>query len=134
MATSKLSRDAFLYLDPHGDKDYFAQCSTCQDWVRGDNLCVIHSPHVNVPGTASCGFYVHGDPQPPGTPVEFVVTPEESGLVDREVRCENCKWGGPTSYNCELYDLLNTYMSDIFLLDTQINPKGCCNAQQPREA
>ena len=129
----KLDRSAFLYLDPLPPDEEFAQCSTCSMWVQGDDRCVIHGPHVPVPGTASCGLYINGDPQNPGTDTEDIVTTEESGLVDREVRCENCKWGGPKVYDCELFDILNTTMPDIFDLNTEINPKGCCNAQQPRE-
>jgi hypothetical protein len=131
----KLTRDTFLYLDPVPDVDDFAQCSTCSMWMV-NNLCSIHGSGVYVPGTASCGLYIYGqpntDPQPGDT--KDIVTPTESGLVDRPVRCENCRWGGPQEYECQLFDLLNRYMPDIFELDTAIDPKGCCNAQQPREA
>lgn len=133
MAT-KLGKEAFLYLDPQPPEDAFAQCSSCRDWVEIDNLCVIHGPGIPVFGSMSCGLYVNGIPEPSKTATQAIVIPEESGLVDREVRCENCKWGGPGSYDCELYDLLNTTMPDIFEIDTAIQPKGCCNAQQPREA
>ena len=134
MANSKLDRDAFLYLEPDGDVDYFAQCSTCFMWVAGDNLCTIHGPHIEVPGTASCGFYVPGEPGPPGTTTYSRVTPVESGLVNRKVRCENCRWGGPKNYICGLYETLNSEMGEIFDLDVNIDPKGCCNANEPREA
>jgi hypothetical protein len=133
MATSKLDTDAFLYLNPDGDEDYFAQCSTCRDWVKGDELCAIHGPYIEVPGTASCGLYVIGEPHPPGTMTQSLVTPTESGLVDREVRCENCRWGGPNNYTCGLYETLNSEMGEIFDLNTDIDPKGCCNANEPRE-
>jgi hypothetical protein len=131
---NKLSRDAFLYLNPEHGLDDFAQCSTCIMWVTTDNRCTIHGPRVKVPGTASCGFYVCGDPQPPGTETDALVSAEESGLVDRPVRCENCQWGGPTTYKCRLFMGLNERLPDIFDLDEQIEPKGCCNAQLPGEA
>jgi len=130
----KITRDAFLYLTPPAmENAEFAQCSTCSMWVEGDNKCTIHSPVIRVPGTASCGFYLHGKPNPAGTPAEQIVTPTESGLVDREVRCENCRWGGPEVYRCSLFFQLNAVLPRIFNLDTGINPKGCCNAQEPRK-
>lgn len=130
----KLERDAFLYLNPEPGIDDFAQCSSCQDWVQGDNRCTIHGPRVRTPGTASCGFYIFGDPQPAGTDTEAVVTADESGLVDREVRCENCQWGGPTTTRCRFFLSLNERLPDVFDLDEHIEPKGCCNAQLPGEA
>ena len=130
---NKLSRDAFLYLNPEPGVDDFAQCSSCQDWVREDNRCVIHGPRVRVPGSASCGFYICGDVQPPGTQTEALVTAEESGLVDRKVRCENCQWGGPSTYKCRFFAGLNERLPEIFDLDENIEPKGCCNANLPGE-
>jgi len=129
MPDERLKRDAFIYLHPNGDK----QCGTCRDWVV-DGYCHIHGSSVKVPATASCGLYVHGEPSTGAVPNWAAVTPEESGLVDRPVRCENCYWGGPEEYECELFHQLNRYMPEIFALDTAIEPKGCCNAQQPREA
>ena len=132
---NKLSRDAFLYLNPEPGVADFAQCSSCQDWVKGDNRCVIHGPRVRTPGSASCGFYIFGIPNEPGSVrTEAVVTAEESGLVDREVRCENCQWGGPTTYKCRFFMGLNERLPEMFDLDEQIEPKGCCNAQLPGEA
>jgi hypothetical protein len=130
---NKLSRDAFLYLNPEPHTPDFAQCSSCQDWVREDNRCIIHGPRVRTPGSASCGFYIFGDPQPPGTGTEAVVSAEESGLVDREVRCENCQWGGPSTYKCRLFIGLNERLPDVFDLDEHIEPKGCCNGNLPAD-
>jgi hypothetical protein len=131
--TGKLTRSTFLYLAPRfAPKTRFAQCSTCRDWVTGDRRCVIHGPKVTVPGTASCGFYVWGVPKPKGTATSAKVTPEESGLVDREVRCENCTWGDNGATLCGLYRILNQKMPTMFDLDEKIDPHGCCNAQQPR--
>lgn len=129
-------RNIFLYLDPMEPMDEFAQCSTCRDWIMDDDKCVIHSQDVDVPGTVSCGLYVHGIPQVAGTPCLGIVTPEESGLVDREVRCENCTWFNyhPTDGDtCGFFELLNYTMPDVFDLDTFVHEKGCCNAQQPPE-
>ena len=127
----KINRSAFLYLDPTGgDVARFAQCSTCRDWVRGDRLCVIHGRRVKVPGTASCGFYVQGVPQPPGTPTLARVTPQESGLVNREVRCENCKYMDTASH-CGFFAKLNQALPEYFDLNPRIDSHGCCNAQTP---
>jgi hypothetical protein len=128
----KLGADAFLYLNPEPGVEDFAQCFSCRDWVRDDDRCVIHGPHVRVPGTASCGLYVCGEVQPSGTETIAVVSTQESGLVDREVRCENCRHSQGTT--CGLFILLNNELPDTFEIDTEIEPKGCCNAQQPREA
>jgi hypothetical protein len=127
----KITRDAFLYLSPKAPTDRFAQCSTCRDWVRGDNRCRIHGPRLPVKGTASCGLYVHGDPKPPDTPCWPYVTPEQSGLVDRQVRCENCAHMATDEDKCMLYDTLNKKLPDLFDLKVEIHPQGCCNAQTP---
>lgn len=129
----KLGRDAFLYLDPKDPEGRFAQCSTCRDWVTDDRRCVIHGPKVYVAGRMSCGLYVHGQPQPKGTPTKVIVTAEESGLVDRQVRCENCQWFDVAG-ECGLYDLLNKRLKEFFDLDINVDAHGCCNAQQPEES
>jgi hypothetical protein len=128
----KLTRDTFLYLHPR-TRSRFAQCATCRDWVLGDRRCVIHGPKVRVLGTASCGLYVFGWPNPAGTKTSAKVTPEESGLVNRQVRCENCTWADDGAHKCGFYELLNKELGDVFDLDVNIDPHGCCNAQQPPE-
>jgi len=125
----RLTRDIFIYLDPKAPQDRFAQCSTCRLWSNPDR-CAVHGPDVEVTGSMSCALYVHGDPH--SQLLEAAVTPIESGLVDREVRCENCQWFSETY--CELFDRLNRGMPHEFNLDTKVHPKGCCNAQQPTEA
>jgi hypothetical protein len=125
----KVNRAAFLYLDPVRPAANFAQCVVCRDWVRGDRKCVIHGPTVNVPGTASCGFFVRGITQPPGTKTRPLVTPEESGLVNREVRCENCMFFDD-GY-CKFFTRLNDLWPAVFDLDPKVDAHGCCNAQTP---
>lgn len=123
----KVKRDAFLYMDPgYSRLAQFAQCATCRDWVTGDRRCVIHGRQVNVPGTASCGLYVEGPPRPAGTPTYAWVTPAESGLVNRQVRCENCKYFDKPV--CALFRQLNSDRPDIFELDIKVDEHGCCNA------
>ena len=130
---TKLGADAFLYLNPEQGENEFAQCSTCRDWITGDNLCYIHGNHVAVTGSMSCGFYVFGEPLPEGSAAFTMVSPTESGLVDREVRCENCNYGGKESYHCALFAMLNDHLPEVFDIDEAIDPKGCCNAQTPTD-
>lgn len=131
---AKLGRETFLYLSPAPDVDEFAQCMTCRDWVGGDDRCCIHGPHVAVYGTMSCGLYVYGAPQPSGTHTLAIVTPEESGLVNREVRCENCIHlvTHLDGNECAFFRHLNEEMPELFDLDVKVEPKGCCNAQQDK--
>jgi hypothetical protein len=129
---TRLSRDCFIYLDPRPPSDEFAQCSTCRMWLHSQR-CAIHGPDVKVTGGMSCALYIHGTPLEDGAETSAIVTPTESGLVDREVRCENCKFGGPERRSCDLFTLLNHTRPDLFNLNPLIDPKGCCNAQQPRE-
>lgn len=127
----RLSRDAFLYLDNLDEIDDFAQCSTCRDWVEGDDRCFIHGSQLEVLGTMSCGFYVCGTPLEEGSPTFGLVSPMESGLVDREVRCENCRHLVEESI-CGFFKTLNEALPELFALDIEIDRRGCCNAQQPK--
>jgi hypothetical protein len=127
----RLTRDCFIYLDPKPPEDQFAQCSTCRLWRIHHDLCSIHGPEIKVTGDMSCALYIHGDPRPVGANIDAVVTPIESGLVDRQVRCENCQWFYESD-QCNLFDLLNKAHPHEFNLDTKVHPKGCCNAQQPK--
>lgn len=134
---AKLKRDVFLYMAPRGDGDDFAQCATCMMWTgtKGDqaNRCHIHGPRIEITGDYTCGIYVHGKPMPGGK-LMASVTPKESGLERRPVRCENChhsrSWGGKA--NCGLFARLNEDLPTVFDLDTVIEPKACCNAQTPK--
>jgi|SRR5215475_621918 len=127
----KITRDAFLYMGPRAPTSRFAQCSTCRDWISGDNRCVIHGPRVTVKASMSCGLYVHGEPEYAGAAAWPMVTPEQSGLVRRQVRCENCSHFDEPDSKCGLYDTLNKKMPDVFDLRVEVHPQGCCNAQTP---
>lgn len=130
---AKIKRDAFLYLDPKPPASEFGQCSTCEMWTgRVARTCLIHG-RIKIGGGDSCGLYVHGSPQPQMAGREVkAVTPSESGLVDRQVRCENCKAFVPESSKCALFVTLNKTNSQLFDLDERVDAKGCCNAQQPK--
>jgi hypothetical protein len=113
--------------------DQFAQCSTCALWVKDAELCEIHGDGVKVVGGASCGLYVKGTPITKDVAkIRKLVTPEQSGLVTRQVRCENCKSFNGTD-TCNLYVALNKMLPKIFKLNVKVSPKGCCNAQTPNK-
>lgn len=126
----KITRDAFLYMEPDGSEPDYGQCSACRMFLL--NTCSLHGPDVEVEGGASCGLFVPGEydasekkhSQPS-------VTPDESGLVEREVRCENCAYYEEDEQECELFEMLNEKFPDQFDLDERVAPEGCCNAQVP---
>jgi len=128
----KITRATFLYMDPQAPKDEFAQCGTCVHWIEGQDLCELHRPRDHIDDDDSCCLYVHGKPAG-GTP-ESLVTPQESGLVSRQVRCMNCIFFDPDTEprkHCDLYTQLNRMMPAVFDLDRYVNEHGCCNAQTP---
>lgn len=118
LASQKIGRDSFLYLD--GSSDTFAQCGSC---VFGRDKCGIMGGQKVSAKDGSCGFYMKG------VQINRVVanlTREQTGYVERQVRCHNCKYGGS---NCELYTMLNKEFPDVFDLEEKISPNACCNAQ-----
>lgn len=145
----KITRDAFVYLNPISEvsKNRFAQCETCRLWVPGfeGGGCIIHgSKQVPITASMSCALFIawpDGKPEPDAVQnhlaelqkdIPGVVTPEESGLVDREVRCENCDYFDSGKAKCGLFEKLNKAMPDIFDLQTDVDAYGCCNAQEPK--
>jgi hypothetical protein len=123
----KITRVAFLYLD--GDKDDYAQCSSCFLYVNSKKRCAILGNDFEVAPEDTCAMYIPGDPVE-NQPIVKRVSPEEAGYVARKVRCENCFYGGD---ECKLFVMLNKKMPEVFDLDPKIVSKGCCNAQTPRE-
>ena len=124
----KLTREVFIYLNPKGDKKKFAQCGTCRMFT-GTGCTILGKTKITA--NMSCNFYVNG---PPTTKAEgkeeSIMSPKEVGLVDRQVRCENCR-----SFKngiCLLYQSLNQYDPDIYDLDEKVDSLGCCNANKPR--
>lgn len=127
--SNKLTVNAFIYLPPKGDKDEFAQCSTCQLFLPGKERCGIFGKNDKVVANASCGLYLHGKPHD-DQPISGAVTPEQAGYVLGQVRCENCVWFKDSA--CDLFKLLNEKMPDAFDLTEKVNAKGCCNAFQSK--
>jgi hypothetical protein len=133
MTSEKITRATFLYMDPKAPEDEFAQCGTCVHFLKKLGRCELLGPKVEIDDDDSCGLYAHGTAEADEVP-EALVTPEEAGLVDRQVRCENCKFFDPDSEpreHCDLYSQLNRILPKLFDLDRYVDEYGCCNAQTP---
>lgn len=121
-----MKRSDFIYLDHRGDKDTFAQCASCKMFLAKHKICSLHGKHVRIEPTMSCNVYCYGGPADESEMehVSAAFTPEQSGLVNRPVRCENCRYLLGDNV-CNLFAMLN--------LDPKVDKHGCCNANQPRE-
>lgn len=120
----KIKRDAFLYLD--GSDARFAQCGTC---VTGYSTCKIMD-NIRVSAEfGSCGFYMRG--KAVLTLAIAKLTKQQTGYVERRVRCENCKFFYHSISSCHLFYMLNKWKPEVFDLDTKVEKHGCCNAQTP---
>lgn len=150
---TKITRDAFLYLEPpegYYKPEAFAQCETCRKFIPGEpkDLCIELGPNQKVGEEYSCGLY---SPWPMGKPnpqvvqdhlleIQFAaqenardfVTAKAAGLVERQVRCENCEYFDKGKSGCLLYSLLNDRFPHIFNLNPLVKPLACCNAQTPK--
>jgi hypothetical protein len=125
----KITRDAFLYLEPKGrNKKAFAQCSTCTLRYKEEQVdfCALTGRVIDLED-GTCALYVEGPMAFEGPIAEM--TDEEIGYVERQVRCENCEYGGD---ECGLYVELNKRLPEMFDLEPKISRYGCCNAQTPK--
>ena len=127
-----IDRSAFLYMDPISSDPLFAQCATCRFWMP-NQFCALFATAPTVKATATCGLYVYGTPSNQQPRVACTVWPSEAGLEDRPVRCENCHWFRPEQQACHLFVRLNIDNPTVFNLDIKVHPRGCCNANTPRE-
>jgi hypothetical protein len=130
---NKLTRETFIYLEPKGDKEKFAQCSTCRMWTgeEGQTCSILGKTRVTC--EMSCNLYVHGKPSPSLKGKEIAsYTPKEAGLVNRQIRCENCRSFDPKTSVCMLFQTLNKSHPNMFQLEEKVNEHGCCNAQKPK--
>lgn len=129
----KITRDAFLYMDPSGSNhEEFGQCGACKMSVPTDKGQRCSILGIAIDANDSCGLFVPGEQDP--TEAEHIddsVSPKEAGYVSRDVRCENCRYFDPDEGDCELFEMLNKLRPDDFDLDPKVNPLGCCNAQMP---
>lgn len=129
VSDKKIDRSAFLYFNPKPPDEKFAQCGTC--FMFTGTGCIIHDRRIRITKDMTCALYVHGDPRLSERGRErAMVTPEESGLANFQVRCENCRYGGE---HCGLFKALNEKLPSMFSLDTKIDSNGCCNAFMQKE-
>ena len=124
----KLKRDAFLYMDPKGEKDEFAQCSSCRAFTG--KSCVKFPKGNTVEAGGSCGLYEKGEGDPSMVGKELgSANKREAGYVVRKVRCENCSFFHEEKGHCELFEHLTKQFPNVFDLDDKVDKHGCCNAQ-----
>ena len=125
----KIGRWAFIYLEPEDNSgenySQFAQCGTCVLFMPGKKRCGLYGPDDKVVANASCGLYINGMPHD-DQPFLAAATPENSGYVLGQVRCENCSWYKKGA--CELFEKLDQQLPDTFELGSAVDAKGCCNA------
>ena len=126
---AKVKRDAFLYLDPIGDD--FAQCATCALFRPSRESCATVAGHIIAGG--SCGLYANGTPDD-AQPQRSTVSRAAAGYVERQVRCENCRFFDADGSLCGLYVDLDEMAPAIFDLAPRVDAQGCCNAQMPMNA
>jgi len=125
-----IDRSAFLYMDPIGEGELFAQCSTCRFWRPQARLCAMFISEPQVEADSTCGLYVYGRPSDYQT-FQPTVWPKDAGFETRQVRCENCIHYRPAAQACNLFYELNKRLPGVFRLNTQVHPDGCCNANTP---
>jgi len=125
---SRVTRDAFLYMDPQGDPEKFAQCESCRFFMPGAEKCApMNGQHV-LAGW-SCGNYGYGTPTDSQS-ITKSWTAEEAGLVKYHVRCQNCRFRSGRDW-CSFFDDRNKEAPQVFDCDPNINFYGCCNAMKP---
>lgn len=117
-----MDRSTFLYIGPKsGDKT--GQCASCKMWLKDHKLCSLHGKNVKIEATMSCGLWVTGGPAKESEMehVSAAVTPKESGLVNKQVRCINCEYFKKDENECLLFEILG-------IEDHTVDANGCCNA------
>lgn len=123
-------RAVFLYSEPKGEVENYAQCATCFLWTGP--ACLIHGKEVQVTGDMTCCYYVQGNPQKEMQGKEFIsVTPKESALQKRAVRCENCQYFSKGA--CGWFKMVNEAFPDLFNLDVSVKEKACCSMNTERQ-
>lgn len=150
-----ITRDAFLYMEPPENMEApekFAQCETCRKFIpqaapAGD-LCIELGPNEKVGEEYSCGLYSTwpaGRAEPQVVQNHLIeiqtaaqknergfVSAKEAGLVERQVRCENCHYFDSGRSICIFFAFLKDFNPFVFNLDPKVKPRACCNAQTPK--
>jgi len=127
----KLDRISLGFVSPPEGRDVpdFGQCSACVSF-DGKRLCRKFGPHDAVKPGGSCDLFVYGVPQQMGDEEFEGASAAESGYVERQVRCGNCRSAREGATRCGLYAMLNQAQPETFQLDETITPQSCCNLQR----
>lgn len=142
---TRYDRSVMGYIEPPADDDdadEFAQCEDCILWTGPDReRCGVHGAKLQITAEHTCNYYMHG--HAPAflraalwhlARLITILKPSQSGLVHRQVRCENCRFfdtTGEPHVHCDLYTQLNLQYPRLFHLDRYVKPKACCNFQNP---
>lgn len=121
-------RSAFGYMAANPSIPDFAQCSSCQVWIKDRERCLWLGNDQPVLKGDSCILYVQGDPIDGDVDALGSLTEDEVGFFRGDVRCENCVSASDDARHCFLYEKLNEAFPDLFLLNEVVEPKACCNA------
>lgn len=121
-------RSAFGYMAANPSIPDFAQCSSCQVWIKDRERCLWLGNDQPVLKGDSCILYVQGDPIEGDVDALGSLTEDEVGFFRGDVRCENCVSASDDARHCFLYEKLNEAFPDLFLLNEVVEPKACCNA------
>ena len=124
-------RSAFGYLEPTPDIEDFAQCSSCQLWIKKARRCWWLQPNDEVIAGGTCIEYAQGRPIEDDVDPVGAFTKGEVGYIEAPVRCENCVSFDEKAVACDLYHKLNRELPKIFSLNANIKPRACCNAFDP---
>lgn len=129
---SKITRDAFLYTEK-GD----ALCGSCVNYM--DNKCLVVKGAISYKD--SCNLYSPSKRfsleviklDKPEKYDTNLYNKEEVGYTQGPVQCKNCYFLEKSSVehpyvHCELFEKLNFISPEIFNLELQISPEGCCTA------
>jgi predicted kinase len=124
----KRGRDSFGYMEPSPNIPDFAQCGSCQIWIKDRDRCYWFSDTKEVEANDSCTEYVQGEPIKGNVKATNSLDPKEAGFIKGSTRCENCVSFNKDKPLCMLFEKLNRTQASIFDLDEKVKPRGCCNA------
>lgn len=121
-------RSCFGYMEPDPAIPDFAQCGSCQLFIKDRERCYWLSDKDDVDADDSCIMYVQGEPMPGVCMPTGSLTAKEVGFTKAKVRCENCNAFNKDKSGCRLFAELNELLPRVFKLDNKVKPKACCNA------
>lgn len=128
----RIDRSAFLYMEPKGEVENFAQCASC--WKFTGQTCLEFSKDNKVVPGGTCGLYCNGTPREDLAGSESGgTTPEVADYVERPVRCENCVSFDSEKSVCMRFKDLSESKPEFYDLDFKVKAKACCNANVSKD-